>query len=132
MFGQILYVKTEVMYSSNKTNHIKSISQDLQEEKVTQHSIVLNNFILWREFFYASRILGRTVVHSKIKINNSNSVYKSSNLSVTCTKASSTVQKNKFSIKNFFSKCDQIRSKIWIWSHLLKKSFMENFIFWAV
>ena len=75
MFGQILYVKTEVMYSSNKTNHIKSISQDLQEEKVTQHPIVLNNFILWREFFYASRILGRTVVHSKIKINNSNFIF---------------------------------------------------------
>ena len=31
----------------------------------------------------------------------------------------------KFSIKDFFSKCDQIR----IWSHLLKKSLMENFIF---
>ena len=29
----------------------------------------------------------------------------------------------KFSIKDFFSKCDKI------WSHLLKKSLMENFIF---
>ena len=29
----------------------------------------------------------------------------------------------------FFSKCDQIRSFLWIWSHLLKKSLMENFIF---
>ena len=29
----------------------------------------------------------------------------------------------KFSIKDFFSKCDQIRS------HLLKKSLIENFIF---
>ena len=27
-----------------------------------------------------------------------------------------------FSIKNFFSKCDQIRRKLLIWSHLLKKS----------
>ena len=35
----------------------------------------------------------------------------------------------KFSIKDFFSKCDQIRSFLRIWSHLLKKSFMENFIF---
>ena len=35
----------------------------------------------------------------------------------------------KFSIKEFFSKCDQIRSFLWIWSHLLKKSLMENFIF---
>ena len=31
-----------------------------------------------------------------------------------------------FSIKDFFSKYDQI------WSHLLKKSLMENFLFCAV
>ena len=43
-----------------------------------------------------------------------------------------TAQKMKFSIKDFFSKCDQIRRKIRIWSHLLKKSLTENFIFWAV
>ena len=35
----------------------------------------------------------------------------------------------KFSIKDFFSKCDQIHRKLRIWSHLLKKSLMENFIF---
>ena len=35
----------------------------------------------------------------------------------------------KFSINDFFSKCDQIRRKLWIWSHLLKKSLMENFHF---
>ena len=34
----------------------------------------------------------------------------------------------KFTIKDFFSKCDQIRRKLRIWSHLLKKSYMENFI----
>ena len=28
----------------------------------------------------------------------------------------------KFSIKDFFSKCDLIRRKLWIWSHLLEKS----------
>ena len=33
---------------------------------------------------------------------------------------------------NLFSKCDQIRRKLQIWSHLLKKSVMENFIFCAV
>ena len=32
----------------------------------------------------------------------------------------------------FFSKCDQIRSFLRIWSHLLKKYIMENFIFCAV
>ena len=33
-----------------------------------------------------------------------------------------TAQKMKFSVKNFFSKCDQIRSFLRIWSHLLNKS----------
>ena len=37
----------------------------------------------------------------------------------------------KFSIMGFFSKSDQIRSFLRIWSHLLKKSLMENFIFCA-
>ena len=41
-------------------------------------------------------------------------------------------QKMKFSIKDFFCKCDQIHSFLFIWSHLLKKSLMENFIFCAV
>ena len=40
-----------------------------------------------------------------------------------------TAQKMKFSIKDFFHKCDQIRIFLWIWSHLLKKSLKENFIF---
>ena len=38
-----------------------------------------------------------------------------------------TAQKIKFFIKDFFSKCDQIHRKLRIWSHLLKKSWMENF-----
>ena len=37
----------------------------------------------------------------------------------------------KFSMKDFFSKCDQIHSFLRIWSHLLKKPLMENFILWA-
>ena len=36
----------------------------------------------------------------------------------------------KFSMKDFFSTCDQIRSFLWIWSHLLNKSYMENFVQW--
>ena len=40
-------------------------------------------------------------------------------------------QKMKFSIKDIFSKCDQIRRKLRICSYLLKKSLMENFIFCA-
>ena len=43
-----------------------------------------------------------------------------------------TAQKTKFSIKDFFSKCGQIYRKLRIWSHLLKKSLKENFIFCGV
>ena len=42
------------------------------------------------------------------------------------------IQKMQFSIKDFSSKCDQIRCKMQIWSHLLKKSLMENFFFFSV
>ena len=42
---------------------------------------------------------------------------------------SDTAQKMKFSIKDFFSKCVHIRRKLWIWSHLMKKSLMENLFF---
>ena len=40
-----------------------------------------------------------------------------------------TAQKIKFSIEDFFSKCDQIRSFLRIWSHLLKKFLMESSFF---
>ena len=40
-----------------------------------------------------------------------------------------TAQKIKFYVKDFFSKCDQIRSFLRLWSHLLKKSLMKNYIF---
>ena len=43
-----------------------------------------------------------------------------------------TAQKMKFSIKDFLSKCDQIRSFLRIWSHSLRKSLMEIIIFCAV
>ena len=43
-----------------------------------------------------------------------------------------TAQKMKFSSQDFFSKCDQIRSFLRIWSHLLKKPLIKNFIFCAV
>ena len=35
----------------------------------------------------------------------------------------------KFCIKDFFIKCDQICNFLRIWSHLLQKALMENFIF---
>ena len=38
-------------------------------------------------------------------------------------------QKIKLSVKNFFGKCDQICRDLRIWSHLLRNSLMQNFIF---
>ena len=40
-----------------------------------------------------------------------------------------TAQEVRFSIKDFFTTCDQIRSFLRIWSYLLKKPLMENFHF---
>ena len=47
-------------------------------------------------------------------------------------RCSHAAQKMKFSIKDFFGKCDQTRRKLRIRSYLLKKSLMENFTFCAV
>ena len=38
----------------------------------------------------------------------------------------------KFSLKDLFNKCDQVRRNLRIWSHLLNKTLMENFFFFAV
>ena len=42
-----------------------------------------------------------------------------------------TAQKMKFSINDFFSKCEQIRSFLRIWSHLRKKSLKENLVLYV-
>ena len=49
-------------------------------------------------------------------------------LKVTTRQCFNTAQKMKFSIKDLFSKCDLMSMKLQIWSHLLKKSLMENFV----
>ena len=41
-------------------------------------------------------------------------------------------QKINFFVKNFFSKCEHIRKKLRIHSHLLNKSLTEKFIFYVV
>ena len=53
-------------------------------------------------------------------------------LHILIKKLSLTAQWLKFSNKDSFSKCEQIRKKLWIWSHLLKKSLLENFNFCTV
>ena len=37
-----------------------------------------------------------------------------------------TAQKVKFSMKDFFSKCDQIRGFLWIWSHLFTEEILNG------
>ena len=49
-----------------------------------------------------------------------------------CSIVSFTAQKMNSPIKDFFSKCNQISRKLRVRSHLLKKPFMENFIFCTV
>ena len=63
--------------------------------------------------------------HQKITAKSNNDRKLSTTKKLHCTKM-------KFSIKDIFNKCDQIRSLLWIWSHLLKKSLLENFSFFAV
>ena len=46
----------------------------------------------------------------------------------TCIYGITLHKKMKFSIKDFFSKCDQIPSILRIWSHWLKKSLTEHFL----
>ena len=53
-------------------------------------------------------------------------------VSVKVKRSICTVQKLKFSIKDSFSKCDQICSFLGIWSPLMKQFVKENFIFCAV
>ena len=43
-----------------------------------------------------------------------------------------TAHKNEVFLNDFFSEYDQVSRKLRIWSHLLKKSLLENFIICAV
>ena len=66
------------------------------------------------------------------KINSPLDAGRKLNLHETLSALCITAQKITFSIKNFFGECDQIHRKLRIWSHLLKKALMKNFIFCAV
>ena len=76
-------------------------------------------FSLTRFLRYKDRI------YDSIFIRENTSRYMLCSLLAIVSKAS-TARKIKFSIKDFFSKYNQIRRKLQIWSYLLKKSLMEN------
>ena len=86
---------------------------------VSSSSLLLINFCFYRKLFFTN------VVSSSLPWNLF-LVWSSYSASFTLHK------KMKFSIIDFFSKCDQIRSFcsfLRIWSHLPKKSLMEIFTF---
>ena len=89
-------------------------------KRCPENLVVMRGKHLWRRFFVKSALL-----YACFSVN----FTKLSEL-LFCGK--STAQKMKFSITDFSSKCNQIRSFMGIWSHLLKKFVMENFIFCAV
>ena len=80
----------------------------------------------WRSLFLEPGNL-KSVIVSRYTWNNNRTLAKSRKIKSLhrilwhCTK--------KFSIIDFFSKCDQICRKLQIWSHFLKKPLMGNFIF---
>ena len=108
----------EVEYCHQKLNVAVRVAKQLDTQEITKTQEIKSKILtghLNQEF---------RQLHRKVEKNQpSNFPWKF----VTCA-----AQKIKFSIKYFFSKYDQIRSLLWIWSHLLKKSLMENFIFCVV
>ena len=110
--------------------------------------LLLKSFAMYK-FVFASRnacYVGKSTRHlpssinQRLKIDKKSHIYQHLSTNENCFNSFidgcfpilNTVQRKKSSIKDFFSKCDQIRRKLRIWSHLLKKSLMENFIFCAV
>ena len=108
----------------NKGFHLVSIlliKPWIQEYSVIKYSTQYL-FILCCESKYSVYIIVKHILKSSSKC------YRILNVCLTILRTFAT-QKMKFSITDFVSKCDQSHRKLRIWSHLLKKSVMENFIF---
>ena len=88
-----------------------------------QPSIFSMVLLLFRRNILSSRFCQRHCVYFKTPIAAIHYIKQAGFTSTT------TAQKRKFSIKYFYSKCDQICRKLQIWPYLLKKPLMENFIF---
>ena len=96
----------------------------------TQNSVALQLFQGWMVPVKNKCLISAQTTFYCINIANHNSSVFFRSFELTLTKVhKAQCTKMKFSIKEFFSKCDQIRSFLRIWSHLLEKSLMENFIF---
>ena len=84
---------------------------------------------LWLQIQVENYVNQQQITYSEMSLSMCNMIWLKKN-SLECSRY--TAQKMKYSIKDFFSKCDQIRRKLQIWSQLLKKSLMKNFIFCVV
>ena len=89
-------------------------------------------FIL--NIYYSKQFLA----HSSGKIWRELCLFEESNCSPALIKIKATplchghCTKMKLYMNDFFLKCDQIRRELRIWLHLLKKSLIENFIYYTV
>ena len=84
------------------------------------------NQIIYRLFTFYLRALSSLMKNSEM-VQKWQTKLRLNNLMQTILLRHCTVQKMKFSIKNFLSKCNQICSFLRIWSRLLKRSSMKNF-----
>ena len=106
----------------NSNTQIQKI-QKLSPENGLQQNIYMKLceviLTLWK--FIDFRYLRKTVSNS--------SYFKPNGYLAQIKNQTSTAQKMKFSFMDFFSKCDEIRSFLRIWWHLLKESIKENLFF---
>ena len=97
--------------NSKKVNNLKNGKTDTENKPKNE---------IFSQEWSANRFLGRKKLVAFI--------YKREK----CSWLSFMLHKKKFSIKHFFSKCDQIHRKLRICSHLLEKSLIENLGFCVV
>ena len=112
--------------SKRQNDSINSVS--MYQRKMVTNTLTLS----WRRFLSYGNQLCKSMDWS---LYNKDLSHERVNANTYCSKMvrqTFTAQKMKFSIKDFFRKCAQIRSFLRIWSHLLKKSVIENFAFCAV
>ena len=113
--ASILFAKSTLLYKALGTPGI--IPQVYRLRKADGNK---ENTIRFRPHQYPSDL-----IYARIKSKMKNEVK-------TFTDVEGHHTKMEFSIKDFSGKYDQIRRKLQIWSHLLKKSLMENFTFCTV
>ena len=65
------------------------------------------------------------MMHKSVKLKQKSLFVISKGLSL-AKNCKGTAQKVKFSMKDFFSKCDQIRGFLWIWSHLFTEEILNG------